>query len=372
MPSPATTSKSSASSSPSDCLLPTFLPVPPFRNYHIRSELAGSTLSGALKKLLADETWGKVKTLITSRHVQVNGNLCLDEGRRLKEQDVVKVWEQPLAKPADASDVRILHVDEHLVVVEKPAGMTTLRHAEERHWPARRKQLQPTLDEVLPRVLAKKLGLRVGLGDQPARARGSRRGQPRRPPERLPRVRAVHRLDRDTSGLMVFARTPQAEQVLVRLFSQHKIERAYLAVAHGEVEPRTIRTWLVRDRGDGLRGSSPLGEKSPDSQEAVTHVKPLETFLAGGETYSLIECRLETGRTHQIRIHLSEIGHMLCGEKTYTHLPGEKPSRDKSAAPRQALHAAVLGFVHPVTGEELTFRTRLPRDLTDWLARLKG
>src|SRR4051812_30232387 len=279
----------------------------PFRNYHIRSELAGSTLSGPLKKLLPGEPWGSVKSLITRRHVQVNGNLCLDEGRRLKEQDVVKVWEQPLAKPVDASDVRILHVDEHLVVVEKPAGMTTLRHAEERNWPSRRKQLQPTLDEALPLVLARKL--RIGADK-------------RRPAAKLPRVRAVHRLDRETSGLMVFARTPQAEQALVRLFSKHQIERAYLAVVHGELAAQTIRTWLVRDRGDGLRGSSLLGDKAPDSREAITHVKPLETFQAGGQSYSLIECRLETGRTHQIRIHLSEVGHVLCGEKTYTHRPG--------------------------------------------------
>jgi 23S rRNA pseudouridine1911/1915/1917 synthase len=170
---------------------------------------------------------------------------------------------------------------------------------------------------------------------------------------------------------MVFARTPQAEQLLIRLFSQHQIERAYVAVVQGKAEAQTIRTWLVRDRGDGLRGSSPLGNKTPQAQEAITLVKPLESFDAGGETYSVVQCRLETGRTHQIRIHLSEAGHMLCGEKTYTHLPGEKPRRDTSAAPRQALHAAVLGLVHPVTGEQLTFRTRLPRDLSQWLGRLK-
>jgi 23S rRNA pseudouridine1911/1915/1917 synthase len=347
--------------------------VPPFRNYHIRGELIGSTLSGALKKLLAGKSWGQVKSLITGRQVQVNGNLCLDEGRRLTEKDVVKVWEQPLARPATAADVRLLFVDEHLVVVEKPAGMTTLRHAEERHWPARRKQLQPTLDEALPRVLAKKLGMRVADDEPSPPRRRSQTGWPekRQPQPKLPRVRAVHRLDRDTSGLMVFARTPQAEQALVRLFSKHQIERAYLAVVLGAVEARTIRTWLVRDRGDGLRGSSPLGPEAPESQEAITHVKPLETFAAGGQTYSLVECRLETGRTHQIRIHLSELGHMLCGEKTYTHKLGEKPRHDASAAPRQALHAALLGLVHPMTGERIAFRTKLPRDVQDWLTRLK-
>ena len=347
--------------------------MPPFRNFHIRGELIGSTLSGALKKLLVGESWGRVKSLITDRYVQVNGNLCLDDGRRLTEKDVVKVWEQPLARPATASDVRLLYVDEHLIVVEKPAGMTTLRHAEERHWPSRRKQLQPTLDEALPRVLAKKLGLRVKNDEQGgSRPRGQSRGAERRQPQpKLPRVRAVHRLDRDTSGLMVFARTPQAEQALVRLFSKHQIERAYVAVVHGKVEQQAIHTWLVRDRGDGLRGSSPLGQAAPDSQEAITHIKPLETLKAGDETFSLIECRLETGRTHQIRIHLSELGHMLCGEKTYTHKLGEKPRHDQSGAPRQALHAAVLGFVHPITGEQTAFRTKLPRDMQDWLARMK-
>src|SRR6185295_2064889 len=138
--------------------------------------------------------------------------LCLDEGRRLTEKDVVKVWEQPLARPVTASDVRIVFVDEHLVVVDKPAGMTTLRHAEERHWPARRKQLQPTLDEALPLVLAKKLGMRVKNEEEGAQRprRQSRAPERRQPQPKLPRVRAVHRLDRDTSGLMVFARTPQA------------------------------------------------------------------------------------------------------------------------------------------------------------------
>jgi 23S rRNA pseudouridine1911/1915/1917 synthase len=348
--------------------------VPSFRNYHIRGELIGGTLAGALKKLRAGETWGKVKSLIGGRHVQVNGNLCLDAGRRLTEKDVVKVWEQPLPRPVSPSDVRIVYFDEHLVVVEKPAGMTTLRHAEERHWPARRKQLQPTLDEALPRVLAQKLGIRVTEGQRSGsrQGRGTRPPVRRQPPEKLPRVRAVHRLDRDTSGLMVFARTPQAEQALVRLFSKHQIERAYVAVVHGAVQEQTIHTWLVRDRGDGQRGSSPLGKAAPESQEAITHVNPLETFSAGGETYSLIQCRLETGRTHQIRIHLSEVGHMLCGEKVYTHRLGGKPQRDSSAAPRQALHAAVLGLVHPLTGKQLAFRTKLPKDLQEWLSRLKG
>jgi 23S rRNA pseudouridine1911/1915/1917 synthase len=168
---------------------------------------------------------------------------------------------------------------------------------------------------------------------------------------------------------MVFARTPEAEVSLIRLFSKHRIERAYLAVVHGHPEAGTIETMLVRDRGDGLRGSVPSGDDPGDqpAQQAITHVKPLERI---GD-YSLVECRLDTGRTHQIRIHLSERGHMLCGEKTYTHPPGGRPQADASGAPRQALHAAELGFIHPVTGDTLHFKSPLPADLQQWLKRLR-
>jgi 23S rRNA pseudouridine1911/1915/1917 synthase len=186
-------------------------------------------------------------------------------------------------------------------------------------------------------------------------------------PDKRLRVRAVHRLDRDTSGVMVFARTPDAEQKLVRMFAKRDVERAYVAVVHGSAEARTIDTWLVRDRGDGLRGSSPLGEAAEGAQRAITHVRPME-HLAG---YTIVECRLETGRTHQIRIHLSEMGHRLCGERTYTHGIAGRPQEDTSGAPRQALHAAELAFLHPISGQPLRFRMPLPRDLKEWLLRLR-
>jgi 23S rRNA pseudouridine1911/1915/1917 synthase len=368
--------------------------MPHFKNYHVTAELAGKTLAGALRALLPGKSWNEVKRLIAGRYVQVSGNLCLDEGRKLTSKDVVKVWDHPLAKPAGERDVRIVYADEHLVIVEKPAGMTTLRHAEERHWPARRKQLQPTLDEILPRVLERHLGLRAETS--PKRQRGKRpagrdKSRGREPAGRLPRVRPVHRLDRDTSGLMVFARTHEAEQALIRLFAKHKVERAYLAVVHGTPAEQTIDTWLVRDRGDGLRGSirsrhtscavradvasggasAPLAASTaraePQAQRAVTHVRPIETI----GSYSIVECRLQTGRTHQIRIHLAEIGHMLCGEKTYTHALGGRPQPDDSRAPRHALHACELGLVHPITGQRLLFRSRWPKDLAAWLARLR-
>jgi 23S rRNA pseudouridine1911/1915/1917 synthase len=321
------------------------MPQTTFQNYHVKPEHANLTLAACLRQFLPGTAWNQIRRLLKSRHVQVNGNLCVDEARRLKDGDVIKVWEQPIAKPVEEDDVRICYVDAHVVVVEKPAGITTLRHSEERTWPQRRKQQQPTLDEVLVRLLAKKQGRHAGKQTRP------------------PRLRAVHRLDRDTSGLMVFARTVPAERVLVQQFRQHTVHRKYIAVVHGEIKARTISSELVRDRGDGRRGSTTLKDVG---QHAVTHVRPVES-LPG---YTVIECQLETGRTHQIRIHLAEAGHVLCGEKVYHQPLFGKPIPDRSGAPRQALHAAELGFDHPITGEKLHFKMPLPADLAEFLKRL--
>ncbi|MGQ9574201.1 MAG: RluA family pseudouridine synthase [Thermoguttaceae bacterium] len=305
------------------------------------------TLAAALREWLPGRSWSQVRSLLKARRVMLSGNVCVDPARRLRLTDVVKVLAHPAPPPPTEADVGILHLDPHVVVVEKPAGMTSVRHREEEHWPARRKQLQPTLDELLPRIIAAKERTR----------RRRRRGV-------LPRVRPVHRLDRDTSGLMVFARTPQAEQNLVEQFRRHTTHRRYLAIVHGLVEARTIESYLVRDRGDGRRGSS---TQPGVGKRAVTHVRPLETL---GQ-YTLIECRLETGRTHQIRIHLAEQGHPVCGEKMYLKPLGGTPFVDQSGAPRLALHAAGLGFQHPITGEPMQFETPLPPDLAAFLDRLR-
>jgi 23S rRNA pseudouridine1911/1915/1917 synthase len=359
------------------------------RTFHIRPALDGQTLAAGLRRLVPALSWAEARQLIAGRRVQVNGNLALDEARRLKAGDVVKLFEHARAPVPTERDVRVRHIDSDLIVVEKPAGITTLRHAEERDWPAQRKQRQPTLDEALQRMLPG-LMREAGLirADRPGGSRGhplekdrrrsrpapsSRKGAPPPVPPKsvkLPRVRPVHRLDRDTSGLMLFALSPRAESALVEMFKSHEIGRAYLAVVHGRLdEPRTIESWFVRDRGDGLRGSTPLGADAEGAQRAVTHVRPVEHV--GGE-YTVVECRLETGRTHQIRIHLAEVGHMLCGEKVYTRpSAGAQPTPDRSGAPRQALHSAELRFTHPVGGQELRFASPLPKDLSQWLHKLK-
>ncbi|MCU0872078.1 MAG: pseudouridine synthase [Pirellulaceae bacterium] len=313
---------------------------PAFSNYHVSGQLAGCKLVAALRHWRPEDSWSQAKRLVHNRHVQINGNLCTDETRPLKAGDVVKVWHEPVAGPVRAEDVRIQYLDAHLVVVEKPAGVTTLRHSEERNWSEQRRQFQPTLDEMLRQILARK-------------TKSSQRSARGRRPE-TPSIRPVHRLDRDTSGLMVFARTAEAERRLVQW-----------AIAHGQVQAQTIESYLIRDRGDGLRGS---GSQSDDGQRAVTHVRPLEYL----ENYTLVECRLETGRTHQIRIHLAEAGHMVCGEKIYVRRLNGKPMKDRSGATRQALHAAELGFLHPITGQRLDFQMPLPEDMKRLLQRLRG
>jgi 23S rRNA pseudouridine1911/1915/1917 synthase len=166
---------------------------------------------------------------------------------------------------------------------------------------------------------------------------------------------------------MLFALSTRGRDTLIDLFSRHEIRRTYLAVVHGRIDqPRTIDSWLVRDRGDGLRGSAPPG---PDAKQAITHLRPIEHL---GDAYTLIECRLETGRTHQIRIHLAEIGHMLCGEKLYVRPRADAPVvEDASGAPRQALHSADLQFTHPITHRAMHVTSPLPLDLARWIDRLR-
>jgi 23S rRNA pseudouridine1911/1915/1917 synthase len=311
-------------------------PTPP--KYSVASEHAEKTLAALLRALLPDQSWAQVRRLIETRRAKINGELCLDPARRVHEGETVEVLPRPAAKPKQPEQAAIRHLDEHLVVVEKPSGINTVRHPAERQWTERRRALSPTLEDIVPRLIRRQEGrLRKGP---------------------LPRLRVVQRLDKETSGLVVFARTVAAERGLGKQFHAHTVHRRYLAVVPGYVPAQTIRTRLVRDRGDGRRGSTALPEQG---KEAVTHVEPVE-WLPG---YTLLACRLETGRTHQIRIHLAELGHPVCGETVYG------PRADASGAPRLALHAAELGFVHPTTGEHPNWEMPLPPDLDEFVKRLR-
>ncbi|HEX3151441.1 MAG TPA: RluA family pseudouridine synthase [Gemmataceae bacterium] len=294
--------------------------------------------------------WSKAKRLVESGHVRVAGQKVIDPAHRLKIGKHVDVATEILptrpktvrarfkdAPPYDGPMPVLVYSDDSIAVVDKPAGLTTMRHAEEAaEFGERAKKFLPTtLADLLPTMLGR-----------PGKA-----------------VHAVHRIDRDTSGLVVFARTKPAEDQLTEQFKLHTVERRYLALVRGEPKSGTIESTLVDDRGDGRRGSRADG----DGQRAVTHMKVVEQLSA----FALVECRLETGRTHQVRIHLGEAGWPLCGERVYDRPLHGRPIVDGSDAKRPMLHAARLGLTHPATGERMVWESATPADFRELLARLR-
>lgn len=218
--------------------------------------------------------------------------------------------------------VRLLQVDNHVVVVDKPSGIATVPYEDE-----------PSLVQRVAKQLAG-------------------RGRPRR-------LHVVQRLDLGTSGVLVFARTELAREVLKAQLRAHTMERVYLAIAHGKVSPSRLESRLVADRGDRRRGSTKDGR----GRLAVTHVEPVEALRGA----TLVACRLETGRTHQVRIQLAEAGHPLLGERVYVKGHPGRPL----PSPRLALHATRLAFDHPSDGTRRTFHSPLPPDLAGLVASLR-
>ncbi|MBI3994232.1 MAG: RluA family pseudouridine synthase [Candidatus Lambdaproteobacteria bacterium] len=251
--------------------------------------------------------------------------------------------------------MRILHLEPGFVVVDKPAGLATVLHPEERErlprgaWP-------DTLERLLPPLIARAERQRGAQGRAGVKVQGAVR-------VRMTPLRVVQRLDIGTSGVLVFARTRSAERALANQFRRHSVQRRYLAVVQGVLrQPRRVESLLVENRGDGLRGSHPSR-----GRRAVTHVTPQEAL---GDC-TLIGCRLETGRTHQIRIHLAEAGLPLCGETLYNRPRFGEPVADCSGAPRIMLHAGELGFAHPDGGRPLSFNVPAPADFQAFVAGLR-
>jgi 23S rRNA pseudouridine1911/1915/1917 synthase len=301
------------------------------------NEQDNKTLEAVLRTQLPGQSWNQIRRMVEARKVLLDGELCLDSTRRIHRGRKIEVLEQSAPKPREPELFPIRYLDSHIVVVEKPSGLSTVHHPAELE---AKEQPEPSLQELLPAQIA--------------RREGKARGQ----------LRVVQRLDKETSGLVVFARTIQAERELGQQFLAHTVQRRYFAIAPWFVKPQTISTWMVRDRGDGRRGNSPtegVGKK------AITHVTVLENVKG----YSLLSCVLETGRTHQIRIHLAGVGHPLCGEKVYNKRINNVPQPDESGAPRLALHALELGFVHPETKQDMFWEMPIPNDLQRFIERLK-
>lgn len=228
----------------------------------------------------------------------------------------------------------LVHDDPHVVVIDKPAGVNSVPYED--------RETGTAMDLI--------------------------RGAWRRSGKDATSVplHVVHRIDRATSGLLMFAKSKKAELGLAAQLRVHSMERTYLCVAHGNLASRTplrIESYLVADRGDRLRGST---TRTDQGKRAVTHVEAIEPLRGA----TLCKVRLETGKTHQIRIHLSESGHPLVGETVYIR-DFEAAGQRSITSARLLLHAATLGFVHPITGDRVELSSALPPDFVAVLARLR-
>lgn len=321
-------------------------------------EAGGARLDKYLTEALADKaealSRARLKALIDGGHVAIDtaagARPLADASYRVKpgERFIVTVPAAVAAAPeAQAIPLDIVYEDDDLIVVMKPAGLVVHPAA-------------GNPDMTLVNALIAHCGDSLsGIGG-----------------EKRPGI--VHRLDKDTSGLMVVAKNDRAHQALAAQFAAHgrdgKLTRAYTALVWGVPQPRrgTIEANIARSP----RNRAKMATAHKAGREAITHYQVKEVY--GDGLVSLVECRLETGRTHQIRVHMTSIGHPLLGDPTYG---GAQKTRKSKLPPearaaleklgRQALHAHHLGFEHPTTGKRLRFDASLPSDINDLIHSLE-
>lgn len=315
--------------------------------------------------------------------VKVDG-IVKKASEKLREGARIAVEPEPPPRTeamADAGvEFDVVYMDDAVIVLDKPAGLVV--------HPARGHQSGTLVNGLLargvfdppdgeeeiderPSVSVRAPSVPATVPKKKAKAAKPAAEEPGIPPSGaadLDRSRPgiVHRLDKDTSGLMVVARHPRAREHLKAQFAAHSIEREYVAICVGEVAAKTFDTFHGRHPTDRIRFSS----KVKTGKRAVTHVRPLERF---GSHATFVACRLETGRTHQIRVHLADDRTPILGDALYGKLPKHEVLREAAVAlGRQALHARVLGFVHPMTGEKMHFEVDPPADFQLALAKLRA
>ena len=301
--------------------------------------MAGWRIDRALAVLIPTMSRERLKSLIGAGQVTgANGAHQRDPARRVAPGDALTVVIPPATTPdALAQDIplTIVFEDDHLLVVDKPAGLVVHPAAG---------NLDGTMVNALLHHCAGRLS---GIGG-------------------VARPGIVHRIDKDTSGLLVVAKTDPAHEALSRQFAAHTVERRYTAVVGGHPIPAdgTITGSLARSSANRQKMAIVAEGRG---KHAVTHYRTVTPLTDAAK----IECRLETGRTHQIRVHMASIGHPLLGDQAYgrTRTPHRAVLSELGFA-RQALHAATLGFLHPVTQEKLSFHSELPRDIVDLIGRL--
>ena len=291
-----------------------------------------------LDKALAEVTdlsRARIQALIAEGRVAVDGQVetstkaKVAEGTRfeIRVPPAVEAEAQPQDIPLD-----VVFEDEHLIVVNKPAGMVV--------HPAAGNPDGTLVNALLHHCK----GQLSGIGG-------------------VARPGIVHRIDKDTSGLLVVAKSDKAHEGLAKQFKDHSIERKYLAVCGGHLRnPEGMISTRIGRSDANRKKMAVLDKNSSRGKHAVTHYKLLKTLKSA----SMIECRLETGRTHQVRVHCASIGHALLGDPLYGRTPAELRNILKDLGfERQALHAASLGFEHPITGEWIEFGSELPEDMQE-------
>ena len=272
------------------------------------------TLLDALALLYPDSTKTTLRQMLQAGRVRVNGEVEKNARRELDAGEIVEIGQKSI-QPALPEGLSILHEDDDVIVVLKSAGLLTVATPRER---------DTTAQAYLNAYLKEKGGERIHV---------------------------VHRIDRETSGVLVFAKNFAAREKLKEKFAAHDVERVYIAVIEGEMKPPqgTIRSHL-RERKD-LRMESV--DAHPDAKLAVTHYRTIAT----NGRYSMLEIRLETGRKNQIRTHLAEAGHPVVGDRMY--------GSTVNPLGRLGLHAKLLGFDHPATGKKLVFTVPVPKSFTN-------
>ncbi len=274
------------------------------------TESVQSRLLDVLQERFPDSSKTTLRTMLQENRVRVNGAPERDAKRLVGASDQVEVAPRT-SRPLDPR-VRILFEDADLVVVDKAAGLLTVPSPEVKH-------------ETAETFLNAHYGGRAD--DQ--------------------RVHHVHRIDRDTSGVLVFARNTFVRERLKTLFEAHEIDRTYVAIVHGKLRESsgTFRSFLAEDADLRVRSVADASQ----GKEAITHYRT----IASGRRYSMLELRLETGRRNQIRVHLADAGHPIVGDTMY----GRGFEKDLG---RLGLHARDLGFVHPRTGKKVRFTAEMP------------
>ena len=302
-------------------------------------DMAGWRIDRALAALIPTLSRERLKALIGAGQVTgAGGAHHKDPARKVAAGDRLTVGvpapTTPDAAPQDLP-LAIVFEDDHLLVVDKPAGLVVHPAAG---------NLDGTMVNALLHHCAGRLS---GIGG-------------------VARPGIVHRIDKDTSGLLVVAKTDPAHEALSRQFAAHSVERMYVAVVAGTPVPAagTVTGALARSSANRQKMAIVADGRG---KHAVTHYRSVTPL----DHATKIECRLETGRTHQIRVHMASIGHGLLGDATYGRTPPAlRPVLTALGFARQALHAATLGFVHPVSQEKLSFHSAPPADIVDLIGRL--